>query len=250
MAFFDVSTHRRWTLALASLLTLVLCLGAEADDLPDPEAEGLSTTEKLERLIERIKRQQADLQTMEAEFIQRKESMLLLEPEESRGYFWYHSPDRVRWDFTAPNDTVVMIRANEMLTWYRDLGRAERVNVGKQADRVMEYLSASNSLETLQQYFNLQVSFPKDPEAPYSLELSPKFSRVAKRIKGMAIKLHRQGFYPVYLRYEEPDGDKTELFFQNVTVNEEIDDKNFDIELPPEVEVKEIAFGAKKKERG
>ena len=216
-------------------------------DLPDPDAEGLRITERLEILIERIKLQQAELETMEAEFVQIKESEMLVETQESRGYFWYQAPDQVRWDFADPDDMVVLIREGSMLTWFQDLKRAERVNVGRQADRVMEYLSASNSLRTLQRYFNLQVAFPKDSEAPYDLKLSPRVDRVAERIAGMQIKLHRTGFYPVYLRYEEPGGDVTELRFEKVVVNEPIEEGRFEIELPDDVDVQTLEFGSKRK---
>jgi hypothetical protein len=134
-----------------------------------------------------------------------------------------------------------------MLTWFRDLGTAEQVNVGKQADRVMEYLSASNSLETLLRYFELRTAFPNDPDAPFRLELDPKFKRVAKRIAGMEIHLHRQGYWPVFLRYEEPDGDITEITFSNVKVNEEIDESRFALELPEDVELKVIELSQKRK---
>ena len=221
---------------------------AKDPSLPDPDAEGLRITERLDILIERIKLQQAELQTMEADFVQIKDSEMLVETQESRGHFWYRAPDRVRWDFAEPDDMVVLIREGSMLTWFRDLKRAERVNVGRQADRVMEYLSASNSLKTLQRYFDLRVAFPKDSEAPYDLQLSPRFDRVAERIAGMGIQLHRTGFYPVFLRYEEPGGDVTELRFENVVVNRPIEEGRFEIELPDDVEVKTLEFGRKRKQ--
>lgn len=246
------SCYRRFcrrSLQLAACLALLLVpttLAADTD-VPDPEAEGLSILERLEVLIERIKFEQRNLRTMEANFTQRKESIFLVEPEESEGRFWYHSPDRVRWDFKSPNETTVLISQNEMLTWFKDLGTAERVNVGKQADRVMEYLSAGNSLETLQRYFEIRTTFSKDPTAPYKLELRPKFKRVEKKIKGMSIHLHRTGFYPVYLRYVDPDDDKTEFFFEDVVVNETIDETRFALELPDDVDVKVVELGKKAK---
>lgn len=212
---------------------------------PDPEAPGLSTSQRLEKLIERIKWEQARLKSMQATFVQNKESVLLIEPEEASGKFWFESPDKVRWDYEKPNPTTVLVNEEQMLTWYRDLKRAERIDVGKQADRVMQYLSASNSLETLQRYFILKVSFPKDPKEPYRLELSPRFARVAKRIKLMTVHLDRAGYWPVYLQYIEPDGDRTELRFTAVTLNGIIAPETFKIELPQDVEVKVIDFATK-----
>jgi len=130
-----------------------------------------------------------------------------------------------------------------MLTWYRDLGRAERVDIGKQADKVIEYLSASNSLETLQRYFSVRVTFPEKDGDPYALRLDPRFDRVAQRVEQMAIRLHAEDFYPLYLKYVEPDGDLTEFTFENIVVNEDIADDVFRIELPDDVEVRTVELG-------
>lgn len=234
---------RRRIVCLAAVLGVTLAAGVLANEPPDPAREGLSASERLEALIERIKLEQSNLVTMEADFVQRKDSQLLLEPEESRGHFWYHAPDRVRWSFTAPTDTLVTISDGSMLTWYRDLGRAERVDIGKQADKVMEYLSASNSLETLQRYFSVRVTFPEQDGDPYALQLDPRFDRVAQRIEQMAIRLHADGFYPLYLKYVEPDGDVTEFTFENIVVHQDIADEVFQIELPDDVEVRRVELG-------
>lgn len=241
---------RLGSVLLAVLLASMLSVSpAMADTPPDPEAEGLKLTERLDRLIERIKYEQANLQSMQATFEQRKESELLLEPEVSTGTFWYRAPDRVRWDFMEPNDTRVVITDDTMLTWYRDLGRAEQLNVGGQTDRVMQYLSASNSLETLQQYFDIQVTFPKDADAPFRLEMKPSFKRVEKRIKSMGMNIHRTGYYPTYLRYEEPNGDLTELHFNEVVVNETIADDVFTVALPDGIEVRTVELDKKKRKK-
>ncbi len=212
---------------------------------PDPEAPGLNTSQRLEKLIERIKWEQARLKSMQASFVQNKVSALLIKPEEAVGKFWYQAPDKVRWDYEKPNPTTVLVDEEHMLTWYRDLKRAERIDVGKQADRVMQYLSASNSLESLQRYFVLKVSFPKDPEEPYRLELTPRFARVAKRIQSMVIQLDRQLYFPTFVRFVEPDGDSTELRFTEAKLNGPLPAEVFKVELPKDVEVKVIDFATK-----
>ncbi|MEM8930453.1 MAG: outer membrane lipoprotein carrier protein LolA [Acidobacteriota bacterium] len=231
---------------LTALLTLLLTLAAPltADEPPpDPDEAGLSASERIERLIEQIRYQQAKIETLQASFVQVRESELLLEPETSTGELSYRVPGSVLWDFAEPSNTLVRIDGGEMLTWFRDLGRAERVDVGRQTDQVLEYLSAGGSLDTLRRYFLITAKFPKDAETPYRLDLKPKFRRVAQRISGMAMELDRRAYFPVYLRYEEPTGDVTELRFSDVVVNEPIPDERFAIDLPADVEVRELEFG-------
>ena len=161
----------------------------------------------------------------------------------SNGNFAYVAPDQVRWEYLEPHEIVVVVNENTMLTWYRDLGRAERLNVGRQADRILQFLNTANSLATLQRYFSLQIAVPKDKTLPYRFMLEPRFKRVAKRITAMTIELHRELYVPVLLRYEEPNGDITEYRFENIEINEDVSPSLFELELPEGVEERVVQLG-------
>ena len=66
----------------------------------------------------------------------------------------------------------------------------------------------------------------------------------------MAVHLDREGYWPVFVQYVEPDGDSTELRFTDVKLNSGIGAEIFEIKLPPEVEVKVIDFAAKAAAKG
>lgn len=226
---------------LPGFLALLLAAPLVAQT-PDPDAEGLSGSERLAALVARIQEEQAALRSLEATFTQRKESALLLEPEVSEGQVSYQTPDRVRWELSEPSPTVVVIRQGEMLTWYQDLGRAEVLHVGRQTDQILQYMTIGSSLETLKQYFTVIVRFP-DGDAPYDIELEPRYERVRKRLAGMRIKLDRKLFVPVELHYTEADGDTTELHFSDIRVNQDLPAERFETALPEDVEVREIHLG-------
>ncbi len=226
-------------------LTPLAAVRAQDEAANDPEAmslddERLTGGERFEALIAKIKEQQAQLSSLEARFVQTKKSMLLLEPEIARGTFAYQAPDLARWEFTEPNQTVMVISDGEMVTWYRDLGTAERLPVDKHTAQIEQYLAATNSVERLRRYFDFTAAFPADGR-PYRVELSPRFSRVAKRIKGMTIWFDRESFLPVRLAYEEPDGDTTDFVFEHVEVNPTLPEERFRIQLPPDVQVSTLA---------
>lgn len=233
---------------LRSILVAVVAFAAAvpvfADDapaLPNPDAPGLTTVQRLAALLARIKVEQAKLRSLEADFVQRKESALLLAPEESKGRFAFQAPDKVVWEFETPSEIVVLIAGDEMLTWYRDLGTAEKVGIGKQSSRIFQFLGAANSLETLQRYFTVKVSFPAG-DAPYRLDLEPRFERVAKKLKTMSLELDRKLFFPVRIAYVEPDGDETVLDFADVRVNPTIPPARFDVRLPADVQVTAVGL--------
>ncbi len=208
--------------------------------VPDPDAPGLSPDQRLKALVERVKLEQRQLRTLEAEFVQRRESEFLAAPEVARGTFSYAAPDRVRWEYREPKPMTLVIRGSEMTTWYQDLRRAERLNVGRYSSQVLRYLGASGSLETLLEHFRLSVAFPKAAGEPYRLELQPRYERLQKRLDSMTLWLDRASFVPVRLRYDEAGGDVTEYEFTNLRRNVEIPAGRFDLSLPEDVQLRTL----------
>lgn len=200
---------------------------------PDPDAPGLVGAERVEALLARAEYEQGRLQSMEAQFVQLREGPLLLEPEESRGTLYFLAPERIRWDFEPPADTVVILAHGEMFTWYRDLGEVERRSLeGGAGERVQKLLGAVPSLGELKRYFSLRVTFPDDAEAPYRLDLDPRSKRVARRLRAVRLDLHRDLYVPVFVRYEEASGGVTEIRFHDLEVGAEVAEDLFTPELP------------------
>ena len=227
-------------LPLIALLLGAAPLGAVGEGTPPhPDRAGLTLSQRFEALLERVKYEQKRLTSLEAEFVQEKASEFLASPETSLGSLVFASPDRVRWEYREPKPISLVIVDDVMLTWYRDVGRAERVTVGRLSSQVFQYLNASGSLESLLRYFRATVSFPADRE-PYRIELVPRFARVARRLASMTLWIDRELFLPVRVRYVEPNGDVTEYRLEKVRVNQPVAAGRFELELPADVEVREI----------
>jgi len=197
--------------------------------------------ERVEALMARAEYEQGRLRSLRAKFVQYQEGPLLLQPEETTGTLYFLSPERIRWDFEPPADTVVVLANGEMLTWYRALGEAERRSLkGGGGERLQRLLGAVPSLAELKRYFNLRVTFPADPEAPYRLDLDPRSARVARRIVSVRLDLHRTFYVPVFVRYEEASGGVTEIRFHHLEVDGEVGEELFTPELPPGVVLRRV----------
>jgi len=211
------------------------------DEMPDPRQEGLGPSERVDALLERVRLEQGRIKSLQADFVQDKQSAMLVEPVEARGDFAFAAgPDRVRWEYSTPNPISILIVNEEMITWYRDIQQAERVSVGSQSQRVLKYLGAGSSMDDLLQYFLITLTLPKDPEEPYVFDLAPRFNKVAKRLQGMTMWVHPVHFLPTRLRYIEADGDFTDIRFENMRVNEGVPDDHFELDIPTTVEVRRI----------
>jgi outer membrane lipoprotein-sorting protein len=230
-------------LALLVLFGVPAAGGAGDPDLPDPRDRSLSGSERLEALVERVKLEQSRIETLEASFVQRQESSMLVEPDVSQGVFSYSAPDSVRWEYLRPKPISVVIDGEDMVTWYRDLGRAERLKVGRYSNHVLKYLGASASFQSLIDYFRITVTFPDDTSEPYRLELAPRYERIARRLRSMTVWVDPQRYLPVRLRYVAADGDVTDYRFEDLKVNQGMPRDRFRLDLPAGVEVRDTALG-------
>lgn len=224
---------------LCLLLTLAFPLGALAEPL-DPRSPSLSASARLEVLIQRIKQEQSKVKTLEAKFTQRQESEFLVAPEEAKGMFSYQAPDRVRWEYASPKPVTLVINGKTMTTWYRDLERAEEMKVGRYSERVLKYLGASGSIEALLEYFDVRAAFPSDTKSPFRLEMTPRYHRIAKRLKALTIWIDGERYLPIKLKYVSGDGAITEYSFDGVTVNGTLPGDRFELKLPDSVKVKVV----------
>jgi outer membrane lipoprotein-sorting protein len=225
---------------LLALLVSVPGFAAKDKTPPDPLAPGLTGPQRLSALVDRVRYEQRQLKTLEARFTQQQESSMLTAPEQSKGVFSYAAPDKVRWEYVSPSPITVVIRGDEMTTWYKDLKRAETLKVGRYSNQVFKYLGASGSLQTLLEYFTVRLKLPEKKGDPYRMELLPKYQRIAKRLKSMTLWIDGDSFFPSRLKYEEADGDSVEYQFSDMKRNAPIPAERFVLKLPPGVESRTI----------
>ena len=237
-------TGARQVIRCASIaLAAVLLAGAAvAEPPPDPRQPGLEPSERLGALLDRMQYEQAAVETLEADFVQLKESQFLMAPAESAGVFSYAAPDRVRWEHRSPAPISLLITDGEMITWYRDLEKVERMLVGRHSQRILEYLGATGSVEQLRKYFSVRLELSEDRSQPYRLELTPRYSRVAKRLQRMVVWVDPELFLLTRLRLVEPDGDLTEYRFSRLRVNGGLPADRFDLDLPSGIVVETVDF--------
>jgi outer membrane lipoprotein-sorting protein len=238
---------RTVAVTLLSLFLAIPAVAAKAPPVPDPLAAGLTGPQRLAALVDRVKLEQRQLKTLEARFTQQQESSLLAAPEESKGTFSSAAPDRVRWEYQSPSPITIVIRGEEMTTWYRDLKRAETLKVGRYSGQVFKYLGASGSLQTLLEYFTVKLKLPEKKGDSYRLELVPKYQRIAKRLKGMTLWIDDATFFPARLKYIEADGDTVEYQFSDMKRNAPIPADRFVLKLPPDVQTRVVNLGGEGK---
>lgn len=233
-----------WLGGLLLALTAAVILPAQSPNPaaapPDPAAEGLGLRERLDRLVERVKYEQNLIVTLQARLFQRRQGDLLLEPVEERGWLRYRPPDALRWEIVEPKPSITAVHGDTATLWYVDLGTAKVTEVGRLSEQILEYMGPAGSLETLLKYFAVQAEFPENEGDPYYLHLTPDYRSVEKRIREIDLWIDPVSFLPREFRIVLPSGDERFVTLEDVVLNEPIDDSEFILALPDDVEVTEI----------
>ena len=219
------------------LILSVVVLGSLASASPAPKTatvDELEGSAKLDALIERVVERQRALQTLEAEFVQHKESDLLLDAVESTGVFLFRAPDLVRWDYRQPDAMVVVFAEDTVTTYHPDQARAERIKVSKKQRRFVRVLAGTQPLDDLTSHFSMTLADPGG-QANYLLTLRPVGNMLSKKLRSVEIEVDRELFLPVVIEYNEADGDSTRYEFRNLTINPEIEESRFRLDLGADV---------------
>ena len=226
--------------ALVALFLLVCAPLLAQEPLP-PDLHGV---DKLAALIQRVSQVQVSIASLNADFVQTRTSHLLAAPSVSRGQFHYLAPDSVRWDYSSPREMTVLIARGEAITYRPAEKRAERIEIGRAQRRVFRFMSATEPLDRLMQYFS--VTF-RDPlgNGNYVLELRPEVHTIKKRLRSLRIEIERTMYMPIKVAYTEHDGDTTEYSFSNIKLNPVQPPDLFSLTIPPDVQVVEIKMGSK-----
>ena len=229
---------------MLTVIVLPLVSLSAADPAPKTVSiDDLEGSAKLDALIERVVERQRALHTLEAEFVQIKQSALLLEAVESTGVFLFRAPDLVRWDYRQPDSMVVLFTEDTVTTYLPAQARAERIKVSNKQRRFVRVLAGTQPLDDLTSNFSVTLADPGG-RAHYRLTLRPVGNILSKKLRSVEIEVDRELFLPVVIEYNEADGDSTRYEFMNMVIDPEIDDSRFNLELGADVKVETLDASA------
>jgi outer membrane lipoprotein carrier protein len=219
----------------AAILPVLVVVAGPANDSA-PAFEGGA---KLEALIEAVVERQNAVRTLRAEFIQVKQSELLLEVVESTGAFTYRAPDLVRWDYHQPDAMVVLFADDIVTTFHPQQARAERIKISKKQRRFVRVLAGTQPLDDLKTHFSIRYADPGG-ESPFRLTLRPVGKMLKKKLHSVEIEVDRALLLPVMVEYNEANGDSTRYEFNDLVINPQLDESRFHLEFGVDVQVETI----------
>jgi len=204
---------------------------------PEDKAPSTPTDPALEQVLERFASAQASIETLQADFEERKNLALLKDEVVLTGTLYHSRPLNFFWNYETPSRKQILLTSDLLVAYYPDLNKVEEVNVRRWNRRIRRYLQLGVNTEELRKDYDISLGTPGegDPEGTDLLVLTPQKKRKRSRLQEIRIWLHPETGHTERITYLEKNGDVTTFSFSNIQVNAGIPETVYHIDLPEDV---------------
>lgn len=177
------------------------------------------------------------LKTLKAGFVESKVNVILDEKQETRGEVLLQVPGRLRWNYTAPQPSAMVIKDGRFARYFPQSKQVFRGPAKGEADLLVGFGPGAAGLGKKYEV-TLAASESVAGTDAYILDLKPRADQ-GGLFAGIRLWVDKVLFIPVQTRLTEPTGDHTTIRFEKVQVNAALPGSAFDLVLPKDtVEVK------------
>ena len=224
-------------IALAVLLQGLVAHAAESDATLRPVADS-------KPILEDLQRKMSSLKSVYFEFEQQKQMQLFAEPQKSEGVMLIERPDRIRWETTAPFQSIMLGNQKSVAQFEKTDGKWTKLRLGfpQMLKRVMEQMSLMHQgkLDALTGDFNISVA----TGAVAVVTMVPKDENVRSILASLDVKFEPDFSASKEVVMHEPNGDFTRIIFKREKRDIQIPSGAFDQNKPVDVEeIKAAAAG-------
>lgn len=170
------------------------------------------------------------LKTMHAGFVETKVLALLDEKGESRGEVLLEIPGRFRWDYAAPQPSVMIVKDARFARYFPQSQQVFRGPAKGEADLLIGFGPGAAGLGTKYDVALLGEEAVGEVRT-HVLDLKPRPGQ-GGLFAGIRLWIDASRFIPVQTRLTEPTGDHTTVRFEHVVVNGPLKAHAFDLALP------------------
>ena len=167
-----------------------------------------------------------NFQTMQCDFRQEKKSALFDEVSVSEGVMYFKKPSSLRWEYTKPTVSVVVMDGTKVKV--TDADGKEQGKGGRMYRQMAALITGVVSGKELDDGKNFKSEFYVGANA-YWIKLTPANRRLKVFFNHLELTLDKQKMVAVKMFMNEKEGDSTTITFSNHKVNASIDDKMFNL---------------------
>jgi outer membrane lipoprotein-sorting protein len=193
------------------------------------QAAPLSQSETQD-LVRRIQAVSESRPSIEAKFLEERQTGLLKQPLKNEGRIWATLPDKIRREINGTTPSATVIDGNNMVVYYPNLKEEEVYDLEKRPmlKDSLQAITAGLDLQQLNNYYYVQAS---KEGAEYQITLTPKTAAVSKIVKWVTVTVN-QNLLPSRVELETTHGQKVDIRYSDVH-HGAIPDSMFQLTPPP-----------------
>ncbi len=168
----------------------------------------------------------AEVERLEADFVQVRHSRLLSKPFSSSGTLRFERPERLAWSVEEPSPSTFVMDGSRVGMWYPDLGVREEIDLAGSPETaslvqgMMIWLGGD--LDRVTEQYEFSWAAPTATLRPKDASMKVIVDRLELTISGepplvSSVVIH------------EPDGDRVEITLQNVQIDPAFPANAFDL---------------------
>jgi outer membrane lipoprotein carrier protein len=196
---------KKYSHLLAGLMAL-LALSALADSPPAAPSP----------VLQALQQKMASVRTVYLEFNQERVLKLFSEPLKSEGVMLIERPDRIRWETTAPYQSILMGDQKSVAQFEFDDGKWQKLKLGfpQLLQRLMKQMALMNQgkMDALVSDYNISVTTNATTTV---LLMTPKDENVRGMLSSLEIHLPPDLSTTEEVVMNEPNGDLTRITFHD-----------------------------------
>ena len=193
---------------LIIIVTMLVAFAVTAQD-----TASLKPLENPRPLLQDLQRKMSAVKTVYLEFNQERHLKLFSEPLKSEGVMLMERPDSIRWETTAPYQSILLANRKSVAQFERTEGKWEKLKLGfpQMLKRVMDQMSLMNQgkLDTLTNDFTVSVSTGSVTQ----VTMVPKDENTRSMLASIQIKMAPDFSATREVVMNEPGGDLTRIIF-------------------------------------
>jgi outer membrane lipoprotein carrier protein len=172
------------------------------------------------------------LKTMKADFTQTKVLALLDEREQASGKLLLEIPGRFRWDYTLPQESVMLVRDGIFERYFPKTKQVFRGQAKGDADLLVGFGPGAEGLSKKYDVTLVGDEAVKGRPA-WILDLKPRPEQATSSLfKSIRLWVDKSRGIPSQTELTEPTSDSTTIRFDHVVVNGHLGKGAFELKLP------------------
>ena len=173
-------------------------------------AQGLSE----QKIIEKMASAAEKIKTVECNFTQTKQSKMLSKPQMSEGKMFCQQPDKLRWEYTSPRASTLVLEGTEARLLKGNEQEARNKFIGEMARMIMNCVAGKNLTDNK----TFQVS-AKEMPTEYVATLVPQRKDMKRLYTKLVLHYNLKQETVTEIELHEKNGDRTLSELHDISIN-------------------------------